>query len=185
MRTPTATYRIQFNPRFGFRSAGEIVPYLSRLGISDIYASPVFHAKKGSEHGYDVVDPTRLNPELGSERDFELLTAERIDHHMGWLQDIVPNHMAFSHENRILMDLLESGRSSVFHNFFDIDWDHPGMDGKVLAPFLGKFYGESLEGGEIRLGIDPEGLAVHYFDHRFPLRIDSYGDLLTHQLEEF
>ncbi len=103
MRIPTATYRLQFNPEFGFSAAQDIVDYLKNLGISDIYASPIFKARKGSTHGYDVVDPTQLNPELGGQDAFQPLI-ETVHHHgLGWLQDIVPNHMAYDGQNRYLM----------------------------------------------------------------------------------
>lgn len=184
MRIPTATYRIQFNPSFGFDEAKGIVHYLSELGITDIYASPIFKARKGSLHGYDVVDPNQFNPQLGPMADFEELIRESKNHDMGWLQDIVPNHMAFDHENWMLMDVLENGLSSEYFHFFDIEWEHPyaSIQEKLLAPFLGKFYGESLEEGEIKLGYDAGGFRVNYYDLIFPLRIESYARLLTHGL---
>jgi hypothetical protein len=107
MNTPTATYRIQFNPAFGFQAAISVISYLADLGISDLYASPIFKAVKGSLHGYDVVDPGRLNPELGGLSDFEALADELSKHDMAWIQDIVPNHMAMDSENRFLMDIFE------------------------------------------------------------------------------
>jgi len=181
---PTATYRIQFNPSFGFREAKKIVPYLTELGISDIYASPVFKARRGSRHGYDVVDPTQLNPELGAVSVFEDLIEELMRHKMGWLQDIVPNHMAFDRENQMLMDVLENGQSSDYFVFFDVDWNHTyeSIRGRLLAPFLGGFYGESLENKEIRLEYDNTGLTVNYYSWRLPLKIESYVMLLTYNL---
>src|SRR6056297_2372685 len=118
MRIPQATYRIQFTPDFGFRQAEAIIGYLADLGISDLYASPVFKARQGSEHGYDLVDPTRLNPELGSFADFESLSAKIRERSMGWLQDIVPNHMAFDAQNPYLADIFENGPSSRYYEFF-------------------------------------------------------------------
>ncbi len=184
MRVPTATYRIQFNPSSGFRTAGKIVSYLADLGISDIYASPIFRARKGSTHGYDVVDPNQLNPDLGEPADLEFLRAEIKKHDMGWLQDVVPNHMAFDRENQLLMDVLEQGESSKYFHFFDIVWDHPytSMKGRLLAPFLGRFYGVSLEGREIKLKYGPDGLTVVYGRLRLPLRIESYLNVLTLKL---
>lgn len=184
MYIPTATYRIQFNRTSGFQKAKGIVSYLADLGVSDIYASPIFRARRGSLHGYDLVDPNHLNPELGTVADFDQLTDELKGHRMGWLQDVVPNHMAFDHENQMLMDVLENGQSSEFFHFFDIEWDHPreGMKGRLLAPFLGRFYGECLEEGEITLRYGPTGLAVKYYDLIFPLKIESYGSFFTHQL---
>jgi (1->4)-alpha-D-glucan 1-alpha-D-glucosylmutase len=179
MNTPTATYRIQFSPSFDFNSASGVVPYLADLGISDLYASPIFRAAKGSLHGYDVVDSNHLNPELGGRSDLELLTAELKNRNMGWIQDIVPNHMAMDSENRILMDILVNGYNSQYFSFFDVDWGHPpaGPNKRLLAPFLGKFYGECLEDGEIALTYGPHGFKVTYYDLAFPLRIESYPNL--------
>ena len=184
MRIPLATYRIQFSPTFGFSAAKDIVPYLHELGISDIYASPIFQARKGSPHGYDVVDPTRLNPELGTTEEFEALIEEVRRYDMGWIQDIVPNHMAYDGQNRMLMDVLENGAASIYFDYFDIDWNHPyeGIRKKILAPFLGGFYGECLEKGEIRLHYDRDGLSVSYFNLRLPLMIESYSNVFTHGL---
>jgi (1->4)-alpha-D-glucan 1-alpha-D-glucosylmutase len=185
MRIPVATYRLQLHKDFGFRAVREIVPYLSDLGISDVYASPVFKARKGSLHGYDVVNPGELNPELGAPSDFEDLVGDLKKRGMGWLQDIVPNHMAYNAENSMLRDVLENGSRSPYFEYFDVWWDHPytGMKGRLLAPFLGKFYGESLEEGEIRLLYDEKGFSIAYYDHSFPLKIESYIHVLTHGLE--
>jgi len=184
VRIPRATYRIQFNPSFGFRAANEIVPYLVELGISDLYASPIFKARKGSPHGYDVVDQNQINPELGSESDFEELAMAVAKHQLGWLQDIIPNHMAYSHENTMLMDIFENGQASDYYTFFDVVWEHPyeGIRGRVLAPFLSTFFGEALENGQIRLLYDDSGLWVTYFNIRFPLKIESYVNIFTHDL---
>jgi len=186
MRIPTATYRIQFDPAFGFQAAKKIIHYLAELGISDVYVSPIFKARKGSVHGYDIVDPTRLNPELGSMSDFEELVERVKNFEMGWLQDIVPNHMAFDHENQMLMDVLENGQRSEYFHFFDIEWNHTydSIRGKLLAPFLGQFYGESLENKEIQLQYDETGLSVNYYNLKFPLKIESYAILLVHQLSK-
>ncbi len=184
MKIPSATYRLQFTPDFGFAEASEVLPYLHDLGISDIYASPIFHARAGSRHGYDVVDPNRLNPELGSDEAFASLNEQSRRQGLGWVQDIVPNHMAYDGQNRMLMDVLENGEASPFHDYFDIEWNHPyeSMRGKVLAPFLGGFYGECLENGEITLHYDPSGLSIRYFSLRLPVNIESYSDVLTHDL---
>src|SRR5215208_3706213 len=180
MRIPISTYRLQFTAQFGFRAAAAIVPYLSDLGISDIYASPIFHARTGSTHGYDVVDPNRLNPELGTAEDFAALTAEVARFGLGWLQDIVPNHMAYDGQNRMLMDVLENGRASRFADTIDVDWNYPyeALKDKLLAPFLGAFYGESLESGQIRLLYDEAGFSINYYVLRLPLQIASYATVL-------
>ncbi len=125
-RIPVATYRLQFNQQFRFEDAKALVPYLHRLGISDLYASPIFKARPGSSHGYDVTDPTSLNPELGTETDFESLVQELKAHKMGLLLDIVPNHMAASPDNSWWTDVQKNGISSPFAAYFDIDWETSG-----------------------------------------------------------
>lgn len=184
MRVPNATYRLQFNSGFTFRDALEIVGYLDELGISDIYASPIFCARKGSIHGYDMVDPTCVNPEIGTMEDFAELTASVKERRMGWLQDIVPNHMAYDGQNPMLMDIFENGTFSPYYRFFDIDWDHAyeSMKGRLLAPFLGKPYGQSLEAGEIRIVYEENGFTANYYSLRYPLRIESYAAILTPNL---
>ncbi len=185
MRIPVATYRLQLHKGFGFRAVKEIIPYLSDLGVSDVYASPIFKARKGSLHGYDVVNAGLLNPELGEPSDFENLVTEFKKRDMGWLQDIVPNHMAFDADNDMLGDVLENGSRSPYFEHFDVWWDHPytSMKGRLLAPFLGKFYGESLQEGEIRILYDEKGFRVGYYGLTFPLKIESYTHVLTHRLE--
>lgn len=185
MHIPKATYRIQFNYLFDFAAAKKVVRYLSELGISDIYAAPIFKARKSSMHGYDIVDPNQINPELGGCEGFETLIAELKSRNMHWLQDIVPNHMAYDSENRILMDVLEKGKCSRYFKFFDIDWNHPheSLNGRLLAPFLGRFYAESLEEGQIRLQYDEEGLSVCYYELKFPLNLKSYTVVFTYNIK--
>ena len=179
-----ATYRIQLNSSFDFQMAKNIVPYLADLGISDIYASPILKARKGSPHGYDVVNPNQLNPELGTNSRFEQLIRKLKAYGMGWFQDIVANHMAFDYDNQMLMDVLENGQSSQYFSFFDIEWDHPyeSIKRRLLAPFLGRFYGESLEEGEIKLRYARNGFRLHYYNQILPLKVESYGHLLTYRL---
>jgi len=182
MHLPLASYRIQFNPLFKFENARSILSYLKSLGISDIYASPVFKACKASTPGYDIVDANQLNPELGTEDDFDDLIRQAKENGISWIQDIVPNHMAFSGENQILIDVLEKGKASPFYDFFDIDWDHPyeSMRGRLLAPFLGKFYAEALESQELQLSYEEKGLGVNYYSHWFALHIPTYTKIFTH-----
>jgi (1->4)-alpha-D-glucan 1-alpha-D-glucosylmutase len=185
MQIPNSTYRLQFSPAFGFREARVIVDYLADLGMTGLYASPIFASSAGSEHGYDLVDPNRLNPELGTIDDFKALTQEVWKYGMGWIQDIVPNHMAYDGNNRMLMDVFENGRASRYYDFFDIDWHHPdeALRGRILAPILGRLYRESLEDGEIRLRYDEAGLSIQYHNLRFPLKIESYINVLSHQID--
>ncbi|MBD2085901.1 malto-oligosyltrehalose synthase [Trichocoleus sp. ST-U3] len=184
MRIPAATYRIQFNADFPFDSAKKIIAYLAELGISDLYASPIFKAREGSTHGYDVVDPTQLNPELGTPENFEALVNEIKNYDMGWVQDIVPNHMAYDSQNQFLMDILENGPNSEYFDYFDIDWNHPyeNLRERVLAPMLGNFYGDCLENAEIQLQYDQSGLSVNYFSLKLPVKIESYAPFITHNL---
>lgn len=181
-----ATYRIQFNPSFRFEEGRKIVRYLSELGISHMYASPVFQARKGSPHGYDIVDPTKLNSELGTDKQFDKLIDECHAYEIGWIQDIVPNHMAFDALNRMLMDVLENGKTSEYFNFFDILWNHPdeSMRGRILAPFLGNPYGEALEKGEISLTYDINGFSIRYYQHNYPVRFESYHSILDHNIDQ-
>lgn len=171
-RVPTSTYRLQLHSGFGFRDAEAVVPYLDRLGIGAVYCSPCFAARPGSEHGYDICDFGRLNPELGAEADFESFAAALASRGMGLVLDFVPNHMAADPErNPWWRDLLEHGPASRFARFFDVDWAplKSELEGKILLPFLGDSYGQALERGELQLAIDGGGLVVRYGDTSFPI----------------
>ena len=178
-RVPAATYRLQFNAEFTFQDARRIVAYLHDLGITDVYASPLLRPRKGSTHGYDIADANALNPELGSESDFDELHGELAARGMGLLLDIVPNHMAASHENAWWVSVLENGPQSRYLHFFDIDW----RDDKVLLPILGRPYGEALESKEIQLGFDNDGFFFAYYDKRLPLAPQSYRIVLESCVE--
>ena len=148
--------RLQLHKDFTFADAAALVPYLVDLGISHVYSSPILTARAGSMHGYDVVDPTTVNPELGGEQGLRDFVAALRAAGLGLIVDIVPNHMAVGgSDNPWWTDLLRHGRSSRYAEFFDVDWDthDPDLRGKVLAPFLGRPYGEALEAGEIRLAV--------------------------------
>jgi len=163
---PRATYRLQFHrDHCTFRDAAALVPYLSQLGISHVYASPYLKAKCGSEHGYAVVDYTRLDPELGTEDDFEAFVDALREHGMGQILDVVPNHMsAAPGENPWWTDVLENGPGSPYADFFDIDWApvKEELRGKILFPILGRQFGEVLEAGELKL-CRCSGPALHLF----------------------
>ncbi|MGL5132946.1 MAG: malto-oligosyltrehalose synthase, partial [Planktothrix sp.] len=186
MRIPLATYRIQFNSDFPFNHAQAIINYLHELGISDLYASPIFKARIGSTHGYDIVDQNQLNPELGTPEDFDQLMEEIKNQGMGWLQDIVPNHMAYDSQNKYLTDIFQYGYDSDYLDFFDIDWKHSHADfkGRVLAPLLGDFYGNCLENRQLSICYEEEELCVNYYNLKFPLKIESYTYLVSHRLKE-
>ncbi|MDP8267024.1 MAG: malto-oligosyltrehalose synthase [Candidatus Aceula meridiana] len=185
MHIPTSTYRIQLIPSFGFKETRNILPYLSSLGISDVYASPIFKAREGSQHGYDVVDPNQINPELGGEEEFGKLSDELRRNEMFWLQDIVPNHMAYDKDNSMLMDIFEQRENSPFFYYFDIDWIHPfeSFQERVLAPFLGGFYSEVLENKEIKIVFDENGFAAKYYDLKFPILLGTYKDVLLYNFD--
>ncbi len=124
-----ATYRLQFHRDFPFAAAEALAPYLKALGISHVYASPIFAAVPGSTHGYDVVDPNRINPELGGEEGFEKLCTALIENGLGLILDIVPNHMAASPHNPYWMETLEFGIKAPAAALFDIDWEAPSRAG--------------------------------------------------------
>jgi (1->4)-alpha-D-glucan 1-alpha-D-glucosylmutase len=179
---PRATYRLQFHKGFTFRQATPLAPYLARLGISHVYSSPITTARSGSTHGYDVVDPTRINPELGGEQDFrELVRALRAEG-LGVILDIVPNHMAVGGgDNAWWLDVLENGEKSRHAAFFDVDWHpaDPGLEEKVLAPFLGAPYAEILASGDLKLEREENGrVSVAYHHHRFPIRPEDRDEVL-------
>jgi len=185
-RIPTATYRLQFNHQFRFSDAKKIIPYLNELGISDIYASPYFKAKEGSLHGYDIVDHNKLNPEIGTEEEYNELTDELQRYGMGQILDIVPNHMCIaSKENVLWRDILENGPSSVYENFFDINWEpvKKELKDKVLLPILGNQYGNVLERQELKLTFEEGAFFVQYYDHKFPIRPKTYIDVLKHRID--
>jgi (1->4)-alpha-D-glucan 1-alpha-D-glucosylmutase len=163
MHIPSSTYRLQFNRDFRFADAEQLLPYLRNLGVSHVYASPLFTARKGSIHGYDVTNPHEINPEIGTSEEFERFVARLHEHGMGLLLDIVPNHMAASLENPWWRDVLANGERSAYAAVFDIDW-RAGA-GKVLLPILAQPYGESLESGAVRV----EGQTLVCNGARLPL----------------
>jgi (1->4)-alpha-D-glucan 1-alpha-D-glucosylmutase len=185
-RIPAATYRLQFHHGFGFSQVWSLVMYFHELGISDIYASPLFKARKGSLHGYSVTNPLELNPEVGSKKSFDNLVRKLKSRDMGLLLDIVPNHMAISADNPWWVDVLESGPGSPYAVFFDIDWHppQPSLQGKVLLPILGKPYARALEDRELILKLHPDGFAIHYWDQKLPLDPRTYPDILKYRLDE-
>lgn len=158
---PRATLRLQFHRGFTFADARALVPYFARLGVSHLYASPIATARPGSQHGYDVIDATRVNPELGGEAGLAALASALAAAGMGMILDIVPNHMAADAANEWWADVLARGRASRFARFFDIDWE---ADDKVLLPILGRPLDEVLAAGELRR----DGDAFVYFSHRLP-----------------
>lgn len=181
MKVPLSTYRLQLNASFTFKQVAALIPYLHELGITTIYASPLFAASAGSMHGYDVCDPHCLNKELGSLEQLKEITAGLRKNNMTWLQDIVPNHMVFSMTNSRLADVLERGPYSQYFNWFDIDWLHPDPElrGRLMVPLLGKPLADCLQHKEIEIDISGEGLVVKHQQQAFPLSTRAYEPLLS------
>ncbi|MDO6406715.1 malto-oligosyltrehalose synthase [Pantoea phytobeneficialis] len=174
MTIPTATYRIQFRDGMTFDRAARLVPYLKKLGVSHLYASPIFTATTHSTHGYDVTRATQIDPALGGRAGFDRLVQALQNAGLGLILDIVPNHMAASLENPWWRDVIAHGEHSRYAHFFDIDWSRP-----LTLPFLGTPFSEALEKGEISVKADPlTGLpAFAYYDNVYPLTLDSWQGL--------
>ena len=164
-----ATYRLQFNASFTLADARALVPYLHRLGVSHVYASPLLAARPGSTHGYDVVDPRRVNPELGGEPALRALSAALAEHGMGLVLDIVPNHMGTGPANPFWDDVLAHGRASAYADWFDIDWNAPPARGRVLLPVLGDELDTVIARDELRLTFADGAFRVSYYENSFPL----------------
>jgi (1->4)-alpha-D-glucan 1-alpha-D-glucosylmutase len=165
VRIPVSTYRLQFNRNFRFADAIRLVDYLHDLGITDLYASPIFKARPGSTHGYDVTDPAQINPEIGTPEEFDQLVEALRAKGMGLLLDIVPNHMAASVENPWWFDVLEKGQDSPYAGFFDVNWESK----KVMLPILGRPYGEVLENDELVVKIENGRPFLQYYEQRLPI----------------
>lgn len=186
---PRATYRLQFNHRFTFNDATRIVPYLARLGISHVYASPILKARPGSMHGYDVVDHSQLNPELGTREDFDRFVQKLHEHGLGLIVDIVPNHLGvMGDDNAWWLDVLENGPAARCALHFDIDWrpNRGSMRDRILVPILGDAYGMVLERGELQLEFDAAAgsFSVRYHDHRLPIDPREYPRVFLQPMSE-
>jgi (1->4)-alpha-D-glucan 1-alpha-D-glucosylmutase len=186
---PIATYRVQLTASFDFDAAAAIVPYLKALGVTHLYASPFMKARKGSTHGYDIVDHTRINPELGGDAGFERLSNTLKQHDLGLILDFVPNHVGVHFaDNPWWLDVLEWGPASPHAASFDIDWDilPYRARGGVLLPIIGSSYGEALEKGQIELRYDGnEGsFSAWYFEHRLPIAPERYSEILRTVVRE-
>jgi (1->4)-alpha-D-glucan 1-alpha-D-glucosylmutase len=185
-RQPESTYRLQFHAEFTFRDAAALVPYLHDLGITDCYASPYLKARPGSKHGYDVTDHRILNPEIGTEEDYDAWVSEMRRRGMGQLLDTVPNHMSVGHQNPWWTDVLENGPSSPYAGYFDIEWHptQPALSDKVLLPVLGEPYGKVLESGQLVLHYEAGAFVVSYFDKCFPIAPATALRVLRHRLNQ-
>ncbi len=185
-RIPVSTYRLQLGNRVTYHDAARLVPYLRDLGISDVYSSPYFMTPRGSGNAYEIVDPNVVNPGIGGEEGLDRFVSVLSALEMGYILDIVPNHMYIeSRENAWWMDVLENGPSSQYADFFDIDW-HPakrGLENKVLIPILGEQYGIALERQELKLCHEDGAFFLDYYEHRLPIAPDAYTMVLTYRME--
>ena len=177
MSNPIATYRIQLSPEFTFEDLEEILDYLEELGISTIYSAPFFQARKGSSHGYDITDPLKINKQIGRLDRFKKISRKMHQKGMDWLQDIVPNHMAFDGQNTWLQDVFELGPKSVYFNFFDVDWNDE--DPKLMAPFLGDPLPQVLQNEELKLVLSQRGFVFRYYDQEYFAAARSYSAVLN------
>jgi malto-oligosyltrehalose synthase/4-alpha-glucanotransferase len=182
MYNPVSTYRIQFNKDYTLRAFKDDLRYFFLLSPGSFYASPIFEAAPGSMHGYDVTNPLSFNHEIGSYKEFTGITRELKAGKIGWIQDIVPNHMAFHMDNIWLMDVLENGLSSKYSDLFDIDFSHPGYNGKLMIPFLGKQLREAIADNEITVDWRNGNFIFRYSDYYFPFNSDTFGQIVIKHL---
>lgn len=186
MPTVRATYRLQFNKEFTFEDATRLIPYIADLGISHVYASPLFTAAPGSMHGYNVVDYGEINPEAGTREEFDRMVSTLHQHGLGLIIDFVPNHMGIENgANPWWQDVVENGQMSRYAEYFDIDWSplKRELQGKAMLPFLGGQYGEVLERGELALTYADGGFHIQYFETPFPLDPQTYPFILQRARE--
>ncbi|HEY8970751.1 MAG TPA: malto-oligosyltrehalose synthase [Puia sp.] len=166
----TSTYRVQLHKSFNFKNLRDILEYLHELGVSTLYASPVTRAIKGSQHGYDVTDPGVVSSEIGAEQEMEEISRVLKKYEMTWVQDIVPNHMAFDVFNPWIRDVLEKGQASVYYSFFDIEPDpSPLLGNKLMLPFLGKTLTECIQKAEIKLDVAGGRFIIRYYQQEYPI----------------
>ena len=177
-----STYRVQLHHDFDFDDLAAVADYLAELGVSHVYCSPYLQAAAGSTHGYDVVDPSRLNEELGGTAAFLRLVDTLRRRGLGQVLDIVPNHMAVDgRDNRWWWDVLTHGPASPYARYFDIDWDSPErkLTGTVLVPVLGDHYGRVIEAGELPIARRGGSFEVCYYQRQWPLSPRTIGGLLA------
>ena len=183
MYNPITTYRIQFHKGFTLRDFEEILSYFEKLGVSTIYASPIFQSTAGSVHGYDVLNPNRINPEIGSPEELRIIAKNLSQANIGWLQDIVPNHMAFDTKNLWLKDVLEKGKNSEYSSFFDVNWNSLVYNGKLMVPFLGNSLEEVVDKSELTIILKGSEICFKYYDAFYPSNHLGYL-IVINQLKE-
>lgn len=183
MISPSSTYRIQFQKEFNFKDFKKIIPYLKALGVGMIYASPIFEAISGSTHGYDIVNPLAINPEIGTENELIEITQQLKSLNIGWMQDIVPNHMAFTPTNLWLMDVLEKWDQSAYFNFFDINYVNNLEDKRLMVPFLGETLNDAIELKKLKVIYVDKKLYLNYADANWPVNEHTYELVLRNFTE--
>jgi len=177
MNNLKATYRVQLHKEFNLQKLGEIIPYLQELGIGTLYASPVFAALPGSTHGYDVLEPNFINGEIGTEEELRAIAQRLSEAGIQWLQDIVPNHMAYDPRNPWITDVLRRGPQSRYARFFDIDWNNSDAGNRLMVPFLGSSAEEAIDNGDLKLDLKDNRLVFCYHESCWPLKPGSYADI--------
>lgn len=183
MLNPVATYRIQFHKEFTFSDFRKVIPYLHDLGVQTIYASPIMEASPGSMHGYDTVNPLRINPEIGTEAELMEISALLKEKGMSWIQDIVPNHMAYHQNNPWLMDVLEKGQDSAYYTFFDLNWSGKGFE-PIMTPFLGDDLEQVIENGELKIQKTDSKYQIDYSGNIWPLNEATQKQLQNRNLDD-
>lgn len=173
-----ATYRVQLHRDFNLKQLEEILPYLQELGISTIYASPIFEAQPGSTHGYDTFDPNRIASDIATEEELRAFSEKLKAAGIQWLQDIVPNHMSFDPRNPWLADVLRKGPGSHYAPFFDIDWNNPATGNRLMAPFIGSTSEQAIKDGNLKLDLHDDRLVFRYYETFWPVRDETYVAVL-------
>ncbi|MEZ0541716.1 malto-oligosyltrehalose synthase [Fibrella arboris] len=184
MYNPVSTYRVQLHENFTFADLERQLDYLQQLGVTTIYASPTLAATPGSTHGYDGIDPQRINPEIGTLDQLRGLSQQLKARNMGWLQDIVPNHLAYHPANPWISDVLEKGHQSLYANYFDIPGTNELFDGTLMAPFLGQKLADIIKNGELRVAYLHQRLVLQYYDSHFPLAPHTYAQALVSEEQQ-
>src|SRR5579864_6383098 len=184
-QSAVSTYRLQLNRDFTFADGRAVVDYLASLGVTHCYTSSYLKAGPGSLHGYDICNHQEFNPELGTEADYDAFSDALVARNMGHILDFIPNHMGLDiATNEWWRDVLENGPSSVFADYFDIDWDPitPELKGKILLPILHDQYGAVLDRGELQLGFDAGTVHLRYLDHHLPIEPGQFPRVLPHAI---
>jgi (1->4)-alpha-D-glucan 1-alpha-D-glucosylmutase len=186
MYIPASTYRLQANCNFQLHQMKDIVDYLNQLGITTIYCAPLFQSRCKSNHGYDVINPNVVNPELGTLDELQEITIRLKSLGMGWLQDIVPNHMAYDYTNVWLRDIFEKGQHSDYFDFFDIDWNYQSdqLHGKVLMPLLEEELNTLIDKRRIKIEYHQQGFFLNYGEVNYPLSWSCYYSILSYGIEK-